>query len=87
VFAEGAGESHLSGEIKFSGRSERMKKAIMFAAVAALAAASALSASAAMSSTSMHHTAMHQTMHVPACKGEFMYMDPKSHKCADSRTK
>jgi hypothetical protein len=48
---------------------------------AALIAASSLSASAAMTHATMHKSAKHITK----CTGEFMYMDPKTHKCTDAR--
>jgi hypothetical protein len=44
-------------------------------------AASALSASAAMTHPTTHKPAKHITR----CTSEFMYMDPKSHKCTDAR--
>jgi hypothetical protein len=49
---------------------------------ALLTAVPALSASAANSHPTMHKPA---AKHVSKCTGEFMYTDPKTHKCTDAR--
>lgn len=63
-----------------------MRTFIVTAVAAALSVASVASADAAM--MKMHakaKVAMHPMMHTMMCKGQFMYMDMKAHKCADKR--
>jgi len=49
--------------------------------------AAAVPSANAMDKMMMHHKkGHHMMMHMSKCKGEFMMMDKKSHKCMDARS-